>query len=117
MHCIKCGKEIEDGVFCPACISKMTQYPVKPGTVVQIPYRALETTPKKNAVRKKSLTSEEQNIRLKKIVRGMGITIGSLLVILAIIVMALYQTLGTSKAEGRQGIGKNYSTVGDNGGT
>ena len=113
VYCMKCGREIENGVFCTVCISKMTRYPVKPGTVVQIPYRAPETALKKNTVRKKSLTPEEQNIKLKKIIRGMGVTIGSLLLILAITVMVLYQSLETQKPDGRQGIGRNYSTAGE----
>ncbi len=114
---MKCGREIENGVFCTTCINQMTRYPVKPGTVVQIPYRAPETASKKNAVRKKMPTPEEQNDKLRKIVRGMGITIGSLLLILAITVLALYQSLDTNKSDKPQGIGRNYSTVGDNDGT
>lgn len=117
MYCIKCGREIETGVFCTACIDQMSQYPVKPGTVVQLPYRAPETALKKSAARKKPPTPEEQNYKLKRIVRGMGITIGSLLLILAITVMVLYQSLDTSKQDGQQGIGRNYSTVDDNDGT
>lgn len=117
MYCMKCGKEIENGVFCTACIDQMARYPVKPGTAVQIPYRAPETAAKKNAMRKKVLTPEEQNQKLKKIVRGMGVTIGSLLLILAITVIVLYQSLDTNKPNSWQGVGKNYSTIGDNDGS
>ena len=117
MHCMKCGREIEDGnVFCPTCIQKMAKYPVKPGTAVHIPYRAPETALKKGATKKRPLTTEEQNIKLKKAVRGMGVTIGSLLLILAITVMVLYQSLDTQTQGKEQGIGRNYSTASDNNG-
>lgn len=114
---MKCGREIEESnVFCPECIQKMAKHPVKPGTAIHIPYRAPIATLKKGVSKKRPLTIEEQNIRLKKVVRGMGITIGSLLLILGITVMVLYQSLDAQMQEKVQGIGRNYSTSADYGG-
>ena len=40
MGCLRCGKEIQEkGVFCEECKKNMEDYPIKPGTVVVIPYR------------------------------------------------------------------------------
>ena len=65
MHCMKCGREIDEGhVFCPDCLTTMERYPVKPGTAVHIPVR--KDPPRKTALRKKPLTPEEQNLRLRK---------------------------------------------------
>ena len=38
MQCMKCGREIPAGqVFCEGCLKDMEKYPIKPGTVVQLP--------------------------------------------------------------------------------
>lgn len=38
MHCMKCGRKVEDShVFCDDCLEDMKKYPVKPGTVVRLP--------------------------------------------------------------------------------
>ena len=50
MHCMKCGRDLEPGqVFCEECQAEMKKYPVKPGTVVQLPRRREEAPNKKAA--------------------------------------------------------------------
>lgn len=40
MHCLKCGRKIEDQrVFCPGCMEEMEKSPVKHDTVVRLPQR------------------------------------------------------------------------------
>lgn len=69
MLCMKCGREIEpERVFCPDCLADMEKYPVKPGTVVQIPRRPSQPQLKKgtNYRRQPAVPLEEQIKRLKK---------------------------------------------------
>ena len=62
MNCMKCGVEIHEGqVFCDHCLSVMEQYPVRPGTHIHLPKRALAATlPKKPVKKKRTLSPEEQ---------------------------------------------------------
>ena len=40
MSCMRCGKETkEDQAFCDECLEEMEQYPIKPGTPIQLPLR------------------------------------------------------------------------------
>ena len=36
MKCVKCGRDT-DQTFCESCRDDMARYPVKPGTIVQLP--------------------------------------------------------------------------------
>ena len=72
MNCMKCGVEIpETQVFCDHCLSVMAQHPVRPGTHIHLPKRALaEDAPKKPSKKKRVLSPEEQISALKmKILR------------------------------------------------
>lgn len=113
VNCMKCGKQIEDTqVFCDDCLEKMKQYPVKPGTVVQLPYRAEEAPVKKPVARKKVLTSEEQLARQRKIIQGLSAGIAALVVALSLTAAALGRSLQLQKSgEQNQIIGRNYSTA------
>ena len=65
MNCMKCGVEIDAGqVFCHDCLKEMANYPIKPGTVVQLPRRQEGPANKKPAARR-SLSAEEQIKQLK----------------------------------------------------
>ena len=71
MFCMKCGREIESGVFCPDCLCDMAKYPVKPGTAIQLPKRR-ETAPvRKMFSLRKTVTAEEQIRKLRKSLRTM----------------------------------------------
>ena len=72
MNCMKCGVEIQAGqVFCDHCLSVMEQHPVRPGTHIHLPKRALAVdSPKKPVKKKRTLSPEEQISALKlKIMR------------------------------------------------
>ena len=49
MNCMKCGREIALGqVFCKDCLADMAQYPIKPGTPVQLPTQPAVTLPRRD---------------------------------------------------------------------
>lgn len=68
MNCMKCGQEIgEDQVFCDACLEEMGKYPVKPGTVVQLPrHKPTSVAKKVYAKWRQTPTAEEQLQRLRR---------------------------------------------------
>ena len=75
MHCMKCGREIEEGqVFCADCLEEMEKYPVKPGVAVFLPQqKAVSPIKKAYAKRRQGPTPEEMVVRLKKRVRRLAL--------------------------------------------
>ena len=71
MFCMKCGREIESGVFCLDCLCDMEKYPVKPGTAIQLPKRRDAVPARKMFTPRKTLTAEEQIRKLRKTLRTM----------------------------------------------
>ena len=66
MNCMKCGREISLGqVFCKECLADMENYPVKPGTPVQLP--AEQKTPVRRSPTRKSRKPEEQLSRVRRL--------------------------------------------------
>jgi hypothetical protein len=56
---MKCGREIDESqVFCTECLDEMERYPVKPGTVVQLPVRPKEIPVRKTTRRRPQLSPE-----------------------------------------------------------
>lgn len=48
MNCLRCGAEVEEGQsFCKKCLAGMKEYPVKPGTPIQLPNRKNQTSSRK----------------------------------------------------------------------
>lgn len=109
MNCMKCGREIEAGrVFCEECLAKMEQYPVKPGTAVQLPRRHEPSPLRKVYGRRKSLSLEDQVKRLRKQVRRLVIA----LIILLAIAAALVYPAASYLLEDRDFLpGQNYSAL------
>lgn len=84
MYCLRCGRDTEsEQVFCADCLENMDKYPIKPGTIVQLPRRASSTAQKKQ-VRRRSLSPEEQVVQLKVTVRTLLAILGTLLVAVGI---------------------------------
>ncbi len=108
MNCMKCGRELSgDGVFCPDCLAEMEKYPVKPGTVVQIPSRPAVSPARKPV--KRTLSPEEQVRALNRRIRRLwGALIFSGLVTLAAIGLAIY---GLQDEELHFLPGQNYSSA------
>lgn len=108
MECMKCGRTIEPGnVFCDGCLEGMEQYPVKPGTPINLPRRT-KPTAKKQPSRRRSLSHEELLEVQRKTIRQLQTAIICLLLCLgAAIAMMLYFA---QNQEVHSDIGQNYST-------
>ena len=108
MNCMKCGREtISEQVFCPDCLVEMEKYPVRPGTVVQLPMRKTASAAKKQPAKKRALPLEDQVKVLKKRCR--------ILLLLLILVTALAAAMAAPTMEHLKEnhfkIGQNYNTV------
>jgi len=77
MNCMKCGRKIEEAqVFCPVCLAEMEKYPVKPGTVVQLPKQIPQQPVKKPVHRRKvTVPLEEQIKTLRKWARMLALAL------------------------------------------
>ena len=107
MECMKCGKETEAAqVFCPECLEQMANYPVNPGTPVQLPTRPAST--EKQASRKRERTAEQTITDLQKLIRWLTATIAILSLLLCATAAFLIHTL--DKQASADIIGRNYTT-------
>ena len=112
MQCMKCGREIPAGeVFCEECLAEMAGYPVKPGTVVTLPNRPKQTTPKKTAAHRPAVSLEEQVKKQGKIIRALSWLL-TLSIAMLIGVGALTVSLLTEETE-QVLPGQNYSAEGE----
>ena len=107
MGCMKCGREtISEQVFCPDCLLEMEKYPVRPGTVVQLPTRKAAPVVRKQP-KKRTAPLEDQVKLLKKRCR----ILLALFIAAAVIAIALAFPAVEHLKEDRFKIGQNYSTV------
>ena len=70
MACLRCGKSTTD-VFCDECKQDVKNYPVNPGTPVNIPDREAYFAVKRANKPKRKATAEEQNVTLRKLLKLM----------------------------------------------
>ena len=109
MFCMKCGREIEEGqVFCHDCLHGMAKYPVKPGTVIQLPKRRETTASRKSFSWRKILTPEEQIRKLKNQLRTVTILA---LILFLLFCAALYPAILYLAEENHFLPGQNYSLI------
>lgn len=107
MNCMKCGREIPaEQVFCEDCLLKMEKYPVRPGTVVQLPRRK-EASSLKRAPKRRSVSLEEQVKTLRKQVKWLCAAV----IVLLTLVIALAVPAVEHLLEDNFKIGQNYSTA------
>lgn len=113
MQCMKCGREIANRqVFCEECLTEMEKYPVKPGTVVQLPPRPKQAPARKNGGHHKAARSQEEQI--KRLKRRNWILGGLLAVTLAmLIVLALFTKDYIEENKDKLLPGQNYSVAED----
>lgn len=113
MNCLKCGREIvAEQVFCEVCLADMEKYPVKPGTLVQLPRRQTDAVGKKSHVRRKAPPAPEEQVKhLRKAVRGL---VGLVLVLLVLLGVLGYFTVIHLQEENKLRPGQNYSAVSEN---
>ena len=107
MECLKCGRET-DQTFCEGCRAVMAKYPVKPGTVVQLPKRRTEDYWKRTAKRHTQITPEMQIDQLKQKNRRLWGTLITFVLLTALLCGAVYHLYKRSKLPA---VGQNYSTV------
>ena len=109
MFCMKCGREIEEGqAFCIYCLHGMAKYPVKPGTVIQLPKRRETPASRKSFSRRKILSPEDQIRKLKKQLRNTTILA---LVLFLLFCAALYPAVLYLAGEDNFLPGQNYSLI------
>ena len=112
MNCIKCGREVDcEGVFCAECLAEMERHPVKPGTVVLLPPRRSEQTPKKQTRKRRTLTPEEQVRRLKRRCRIMAVLLVLTLAIAGFFGYIAREAIG--QLDIQKFWGQNYSSITD----
>ena len=108
LGCLKCGRNtVSEQVFCPDCLAEMEKYPVRPGTVVQLPVRKAPSAAKKQPLKKRTVPLEEQLKVLKKRCR----TLIFLLILVTAIAVALAIPAVEHFMETHHKIGQNYTTV------
>jgi hypothetical protein len=111
VNCLKCGvKTQDDHAFCDSCLEVMARYPVKPGTVVQLPRRSRFAEQRRAVRRKPEPEPEEQIIAQRRIIKWMAITIAVLVLLLCICGISIYNLLGHDISIDPP-TGRNYSTV------
>ena len=111
MSCMKCARETEAGqVFCSECLEDMKKYPVKPGTVVQLPRRREASPFKKVVSRRRILAPSEQIEKLRRQLRIQAIVILGCLVLIAAL---LYPVLKPIFQDTGFKPGQNYSSLTD----
>lgn len=107
MFCMKCGREITgEQVFCEDCRLEMEKYPVRPGTVVQLPRRSEQSVHRKPPKRR-MVSAEEQVRTLRKWVRSLVILVAICFALIAALIYPAAQYLLSDHFE----IGQNYSVI------
>jgi len=108
MECLRCGRKTEEGdVFCTECLADMRRYPVKPGTVVQLPPKNSDFQPVKPPARRKP-TPDETIRKLKKRLRRQRLLLA--LVVLVFVVLAALTWFFPKKEIEQYLPGQNYTS-------
>lgn len=107
MHCLKCGREMEEGqVFCQDCLLDMGRHPVDPNAVVFVPKSGTSANQRKTS-RKRQRSPEEQVQKLKRKVRLLTV----LTVLLFALVTAMIFTVVLVYQRYQLPRGQNYRSV------
>ena len=106
MNCLKCGRETSsEQSFCQDCLLEMQKYPVKPGTVVQLPKRR-EGSASRRSVKRRSVSLEDQVKSLKKRIR----LLTALLILSFVIIASLVYPAWEYLVKDHFLPGQNYSS-------
>ena len=112
MNCMKCGREISLGqVFCKECLADMANYPVKPGTPVQLPSQSATVSPRRARSPRKPRKPDEQIIILKKWLIALSVSLFTVILAACVTITILSHKL--DEANNNALPGQNYSTVDD----
>lgn len=92
MSCMRCGKEIGEGqVFCAECLAEMERHPVKPGTPIQLPHRAIRSTAKRGSFKLAASKWQDKIFILKYIIFWLVVLIVLLAAALTLCICMLLQ--------------------------
>ena len=107
MNCLKCGRET-DQTFCEACREEMTRYPVKPGTIVQLPKDRSASYPRRSQDWRDTVSPETQIKNQKRIIRRLASAVAVLTVLLLVAGFLMFRVL---RSNTQPPVGQNFSTV------
>ncbi len=106
MTCLKCGRET-DQTFCGLCRAEMEKYPVKPGTIVQLP-KARAASNKRQQSRRQTVSLETRIEMQKLTIRRLSRAVAVLLTLVVLLGLGIFRLLrGTNERP----TGQNYSTM------
>ena len=107
MNCLKCGRE-SDQTFCEACREEMTRYPVKPGTIVQLPKDRSASYPRRSQDWREKISPEEQITNQKRTIRRLTRVVVGLAALVLILSLVISRLLSGNT---QPPVGQNYSAV------
>ena len=107
MRCLKCGRET-DQTFCQTCREDMDRYPVKPGTIIQLPKDRSKSYSRRSINWRDRISPEIQIENQKRIIRRLSGAVAALLVLLIVMGFVMFRVL---QNPGQPPVGQNYSTV------
>ena len=107
MKCLKCGRDT-DQTFCESCRDDMARYPVKPGTIVQLPKDRSASSPRDNKDWRNVISAETQIENQKRVIRRLSMAVAVLALLLVGMGVGMFWILsGASQPKP----GQNYSAV------
>lgn len=107
MTCLKCGRET-DQTFCESCREVMARYPVKPGTIVQLPKDRSASYARRSQNWRAMISPETRIENQKRTIRRLAGAVAALVVLVLVMGFALFRAISNS---GHPPVGQNYSTV------
>ena len=106
MHCLKCGKEVQDDqVFCEECLAGMEQEPIPISAPVVIPAQPIQKNP---AFRRPVINPEEELKRLQKFNQNLILVMVLLFTLVLLMAVLLYDKQIWQAVDD---LGRNYSVV------
>ena len=107
MKCLKCGRET-DQTFCESCRETMAKYPVKPGTIIQLPKDRSASYTRHNQNRRPIVSLESRLENQRRTIRRMGV---GMVVLLLLLIAACSTLLWALRSSTQPPVGQNYSAV------
>ena len=107
MRCLKCGRET-DQTFCQTCREEMDRYPVKPGTIIQLPKDRSKSYTRRSINWRDMISPETQIENQKRTIRRLSGAVAALVVLLIVMGFVMFRVL---QNPGQPPVGQNYSTV------
>lgn len=107
MRCLKCGRET-DQTFCESCREEMARYPVKPGTIIQLPKDRSDSYTRRSSTWRAMISPETQIENQKRTIRRLSKAVAVLVVLLLGMGFAMVRIMMDSR---QPPVGQNYSAV------